>query len=408
MVKTDIVIIGAGLNGLAASLALGGRRCRKPLRVTLIERGDPARFADPAHDSRASALTAATQKMLSGLGVWHGMATSAQAMKKVLVTDAASPEARQALLSFLESDVSTPAMFLENHVIFKALLDEISQSPNITLMTGQGVSGFHFGPGLAKVTLADGTEIKASLVIGADGRGSPTRQAAGIGFDSWPYAQSAITLTVGHALPHGGRAEEHFNPQGVFAILPLSGNRSSLVWTEPHEKAKALCALPDEAFLAELRQRFGSHLGQLSLLSLRHAHPLSMMMAKSFVGPRLALLGDAAHVIHPLAGLGLNLGFKDAAALADCVMEAAALGQDIGGDAALEAYARWRRFDTQSTAAMMHGLHFLFANDHEALRLLRQVGLRMVDKLPALKRVFEKEAAGLTGQLPRLMRGLAA
>ncbi len=408
MAKTDIVIIGAGLNGLAAALALGGRQCRKPLSVTVIEKGDPARFANPAHDSRASALAAATQRMLAGIGVWSAMVPFAQAMNQVVVTDAALPEARQTLLSFLDSSDSAPTMFVENHAIFKALLEEMALSPQITLTTGQAVAGFHFGPGLAQVSLADGREIKASLVIGADGRGSPTRQAAGIEVENWPYAQSAITLTVGHELPHGGRAEEHFNPHGVFAILPLSGNRSSLVWTEPHEKAQALCAMPEDAFLDELSKQFGAHLGKLSLLSPRHAHPLSMMMADRFVGKRLALVGDAAHVIHPLAGLGLNLGFKDAAALVDCVMQAADLGQDIGGEAALEAYSRWRRFDTISTAAMIHSLDLLFANDQVALRSLRQAGLRLVDKIPALKRAFEKEAAGLTGDLPRLMRGLAA
>lgn len=408
MIRFDVLIVGGGLNGLAMALALGGKACRRPLKVGVVEKGDPRWFADPAHDSRATALTAASIAMLQAMGAWPAMAGLTQPMRKVIVTDGKSPEARPPLLSFLNEGEMAPAVFFENHVIFKALLEQIEQSPQIGIITGQAVGRFSYGPGLAGLVLENGEELKAELIIGADGRNSPAREAAGIGFDRWPYEQSAITLTVGHELPHDGCAEEHFNPDGVFAILPLSGNRSSLVWTEPHEKAKALCALPDAEFLGELSSRFGSHRGRLSLLTPHHAYPLAMQLAKSFTAPRLALIGDAAHVVHPLAGLGLNLGFKDSAALADCVMEASALGQDIGGGAVLEAYERWRRFDTLTTAAMMHGLHGLFANNNESLRLLRDAGLRMVDKIAPLKRLFQQEASGLGGALPRLMRGLAA
>ena len=406
--KTDVTIIGGGLNGLTAALALGGDRCRQPMQVAVVDRTDPHRFADAAHDSRASALTSATISMMQALGVWDDMSGSAQPMAKVIVTDAERAGARTTLLSFLSAEKNTPAAFVENHAIFRALLKAISQSPNITLVTGQQIKGIAHGPGLAVVTLGDDSTLKANLVVGADGRNSLARTAAKIEVETWPYPQSALTLTVGHALPHGGQAEEHFHTHGVFAILPLTDNRSSLVWTMPQDEAQALCAMPDDAFLHVLTARFGSHLGTLSLLSPRHAYPLAMLLAKSLIGPRLALIGDAAHVIHPLAGLGLNLGFKDVAALSEVVMDAQALGQDIGSTATLEAYARWRIFDTQSTAALMHGMHFLFANDHEALRLVRQAGLKLVDRLPGVKRVFEKEAAGLIGALPRLMRGLAA
>lgn len=409
MLKFDVLIVGAGLNGLVAALALGGARCRRPLRVAVVDRVHPAQFAANTHDSRASALTAATQTMLQVLGVWDKLSPLAQNMTDIIVTDSNTTEKKLSLLSFSTGDkTQAPAALIENAHIFKALLAAIDESPSIDILAPHHITGFQFGPGLASLTLKNGEVLKANLIVGADGRGSPTRIAAGIDFDGWDYPQSAITLTVGHELPHLGRAEEHFGPTGVFAILPLQGNRSSIVWTEPHHTAQQICALADEEFLTVLSEKFGGHLGQLTLASPRHAYPLSMYLAKTFVAGRVALLGDAAHVVHPLAGLGLNLGFKDAAALADCVMKAADLGQDIGGNEVLDSYVQWRRFDTLATAGLLDGLNRLFANDDQALRLLRQAGLRVVDSLAPLKDVFIREAAGKVGALPRLMRGLAA
>ena len=411
MSQFDVIIIGAGLNGLATALAVGGRTCRMPLRVALVDRADPHGFAVTAHDSRCSALTLATQRMLRALGAWGAMAPRAQEMRSVIVSDSntnAFAETRKPLLSFLDEGKEAPAVFLENQIIFQGLLGELDQSPGVTLYPNASIQAFHFGPGLARVELASGQSLKANLIVGADGRGSPARVAAGLKYDGWDYDQSAITLTVGHELPHDGRAEEHFNSHGVFAILPLSGNRSSLVWTEPHLKAKALVALPDAEFLKEMQQRFGTQRGALQLLSHRHAYPLIMRLASSFAGQRLALIGDAAHALHPLAGLGLNMGFKDTAALSECVMEAARLGADIGGASVLEGFIRWRRFDTYATAAMMDGMNRLFANSNESLRLLRHASLRLVDQFSPIKHQLQKEAAGLTGNLPRLMRGLAA
>ena len=409
MQKFDVLIVGAGLNGLVTALALGGLKCRNPVRVGIVDRIHPAQFAANTHDSRASALTAATQTMMGVLGVWERLLPFAQNMNDIVVTDSKSTEHRPNLLSFSTSDKSqAPAALIENAQIFKTLLEEIGRSPSIEIMAPQNISGFHFGPGLASITVESGKTIKANLIVGADGRSSPTRLAAGIGFEGWDYPQSAITLTVGHELPHRGRAEEHFSATGVFAILPLMGNRSSIVWTEPHETAKQICALTDEGFLAALSEKFGSHLGKLSLLSPHHAYPLSMYLAKTFVGTRVALLGDAAHVVHPLAGLGLNLGFKDAAALAESIMKAANLGQDIGGTEVLQSYMQWRRFDTLATAGLLDAMNRLFANDDVALRMLRDMGLRAADSLPPFKNILIREAAGQVGRLPRLMRGLAA
>jgi 2-octaprenyl-6-methoxyphenol hydroxylase len=267
------------------------------------------------------------------------------------------------------------------------------------------VERFHFGPGLAAVTLADGAELRAELIAAADGRNSPGREAAGIKLIGWPYDQMGLVATVTHELPHHGRAEEHFTPSGPFAILPLPGNRSSLVWSERTEDAKRLLDLPLPAFEDELRLRFGNHLGEVKLISGRHGYPLAMYVAERFTGPRLALVGDAAHVLHPLAGLGFNLGLRDVAALADCVHDAAALGLDLGSDSVLDRYASWRRFDTVATAAAMDGMNRLFANTNPALTLLRRAGLMAVNRMGGLKAMFATQAAGQSVNLPRLLRG---
>jgi 2-octaprenyl-6-methoxyphenol hydroxylase len=409
MMKVDVAVIGAGLNGIVAALALAGKSAKQPLSVVVIDRFDPYKFAQSSHDSRASALTSATQNMFQALGIWSAVAPHAQSMEKILVTDSKLGEARPSLLSFAEVPGRRPAAaMVENQFIYASLLSEIEKSKNIQLLTGQNIQDITYGSGLAQVKFDNETSLKASLIIGADGRNSLSRQKAGLEMSGWEYAQSAITLTVKHELPHGGEAEEHFHPNGVFAILPLSGNRSSIVWTENHGEAIRLRALEDAAFLSEITLRFGSHRGKLDLAGSRHLHPLSLGLASEFTAPRLALIGDAAHVVHPLAGLGLNLGFKDVACLADCVMDALRLGQDIGSAQMLDQYALGRRFDTVSTIYALDGLNRLFSNDIASLKLLRDAGLRLVDKVPNLKALFMKEAAGQTGNLPRLMRGLAA
>jgi 2-octaprenyl-6-methoxyphenol hydroxylase len=329
-------------------------------------------------------------------------------MDDIVVTDSQHPgDRRPVLLHFGSTDMGggPSAHMIENRHLYGALLDEAMASPNIVLAVGHAVSHYAFGPGLATVTLADGTALRAPLIVAADGRNSPAREAAGIKLVGWPYDQMGLVATVEHELPHQGRAEEHFTPSGPFAILPLPGNRSSLVWSERTDDAKRLLSLDDEGFAAELRLRFGTHLGHVNVISGRHGYPLSMFVADNFAGERLALVGDAAHVLHPLAGLGFNLGLRDAAALADCVHDAAALGLDIGSAAVLERYTQWRRFDTVATAAAMDGMNRLFANANPALTLLRRAGLLAVNRMSGLKSLFVKEAAGVSGTVPRLLRG---
>ena len=406
MQKVDIAIVGAGLNGLIAGVAFASA---KGLTVAIIDQSDPALFAAPTHDSRTSALTLATQTMLNSLGLWQTIESHAQAVKDIIVTDSDDVSASPSLLSFALDAGGKPAVcMVENYRLFASILEKAKTIPTLSFHLGQKLADIKFGPGLATVTLADGTALKATLVVGADGRNSPTREAAGLKLEGWAHAQSAITLTVAHELPHNGKAEEHFTSTGVFAILPLPGNRSSIVWSESHERAQSLNNLSEAEFLVELGKKFGRHLGALKVEGPKHLYPLSTKLANHMTATRLALIGDAAHVVHPLAGLGLNLGFKDAAALVDCVCDAVNLGQDIGGAAVLERYATWRRFDTVSSAYMLDGLNRLFSNDHAGLKLLRDTGLKLVDRSAGLKTFFIKEAAGMSGQVPRLMRGLAA
>ena len=404
----DAIIIGAALNGLAAALALGGNRVRRPLRVLVADAKNPQDFSNSGFDGRASAITSSARRMFEALGIWDELSSFAQPIEEIIVTDARDASVpRPVFLHFDKADMQgrPSAHMIENRYLYDALLRNAQASPHIAFATGQAVTGYSFGPGLASIRLAGGSEHRASLIIAADGRNSPAREAAGIVMQGWTYDQMGIVATVAHELPHHGRAEEHFTPSGPFAILPLPGNFSSLVWTERLADAKRILALPDADFLTELKRKFGSHLGEVKVVSGRHGYPLALYVARDFTAPRLALAGDAAHVLHPLAGLGFNLGLRDVAALAECIHDAVGLGLDPGSAAVLERYTVWRRFDTVLTAAAMDGLNRLFGNDNSFLRFARDTGLMVVNRLPKLKSIFVGEAAGQGGASPKLLRG---
>ena len=406
--RFDVIIVGAALNGLAAALALAGSKATRPLSVAVIDIKDPYQRILADRDARASAITASSRQMFAALGVWDHISLHAQDMREIVVSDGkGAAEDGPVLLQFGDTSTGQPAMacLVENNHLLQGLLAGIAASPNIALITGHGVASQSFGPGLARIKLSNGTQFSCSLIIAADGAKSAMRQAANIDLVGWSYDQMGIVVTFSHELPHQGRAEEHFTPSGPFAILPLTGNRSSIVWTKSTAEAKRILALSPADFKVELHSQVGNHLGEIEIIGQPQGYPLAMFFAKEFHGERLALVGDAAHIIHPLAGLGLNLGLRDAAALAECVSDAYALGQDIGGLAVLERYTVWRRFDTVTTAATMDGFNRLFSNDNSFLRLIRDLGLRTTNQTRGLKQAFAREAAGQTGSLPRLLRG---
>jgi 2-octaprenyl-6-methoxyphenol hydroxylase len=294
---------------------------------------------------------------------------------------------------------------VEHGDLIRVLADAVAEQSPIVVFAPDTVTGYEADRFRAQVTLGNGGSIEANLLVAADGKRSRLREQAGIKCVGWTYPQIGIVTTVAHEKPHHGEAMQHFLPSGPFAVLPLTGNRSSIVWTEGKEQGEAIMALDEAAFLAELGKRFGHRLGAISLAGPRQSFPLDMQIARAFVADRLALIGDAAHAVHPLAGQGLNIGMRDVAALAETIIDATRLGLDIGALPQLERYQRWRRFDSAFSATVMDGLNRLFSNDSAPLRILRDLGLGLVDRAPALKRFFVSEAAGATGTVPRLLAG---
>jgi len=402
--RTDMVVGGAGFAGLALAIALR-EGLGEAFTVTVV---DPALKAEHSKDPRASAIAAAARRLFEAIGVWDAVEADAQPMLDMVITDSKLDDAvRPTFLTFGgEVEPGEPfAHMVENRYLIDALVKKATEL-GVELRAG-AVSGFENSPNTIDVKLADGESIATRLLVGADGAKSRIREQAGIASHGWNYNQSGIVCTVAHERDHNGRAEEHFLPAGPFAILPLTGKRSSIVWTEETREAERIVALPDEDFHAELEQRFGLHLGDLKVVGARRAFPLGLFTARSFIGERLALIGDAAHIIHPIAGQGLNMGLRDVAALAEAVADAARLGLDIGAPEVLERYQRWRRFDTLTMGAATDGLNRLFSNRSDVLRLARDVGLGIVERIPQLKQVFIREAAGFTGDVPKLLRGEA-
>ena len=407
MKHVDVVISGGGMVGLPLGLALaqGG------FKTLVADAAAPARMLEPQFDGRVSALAYASVRMLTALGVWEGLAAHAQPIHEILVSDGAiGRPASPFSLHFDAEEIGAHALgyIAENRHIRAALYDVVARTPNLELAAPAVVKSLAVEQGGATVTLADGEEIKCALVIAADGRESRLRNESGIGVIGWFYPQTGIVATVEHEKPHNGVAYEHFLPSGPFAILPMTGNRSSLVWTEAKTKAPGLLALDEAGFNDELARRFGSHLGRARAAGPRWSYPLSFHLAREFVRPRFALAGDCAHGIHPIAGQGLNLGLKDAAALAEVLLDAARLGRDIGALDTLKRYERWRRFDSFTLAASTDALNRLFSNDIAPLRHLRDLGLGIVDAIGPARRFFMRHAGGDVGKLPRLMKGEAA
>ncbi len=400
--QRGIVIGGGAFAGLALALALRqGFGEGTPIIVA-----DPALATQPSRDPRASAIVAACRRLFEALGVWDQVSDTSQPILDMVVTDSQLDDATRPTFLTFGGEVAPGEPFahmVENRHLIDALVQR-AQASGIELRAA-AVTSFETRADGIGVTLSDGATIDASLLVAADGARSKLRERAGIATHGWDYDQSGIVVTVGHERDHEGRAEEHFLPAGPFAILPLKGQRSSLVWTEARDEAARIVALPADEFHHELELRFGLKLGEIRALDTPRAFPLGYFVARSFIAPRLALVGDAAHVIHPIAGQGLNMGLKDIAALAECIVDAARLGIDPGQIDVLERYQRWRRFDTMAMGVATNSLNALFSNRSTLLRSVRDIGLGLVDRLPPLKNAFIRQAAGLSGDVPRLLRG---
>ena len=399
----DILIVGGGLNGPALALAgaQGGLSS-----VVIDARPAPAR-GEPGFDGRAYSLAVASRRLLTAIGVWPMFAERAQPILAIKASDGrAGAGASPLFLHFDAADIEEGPMghMVEDRFLYAAFRSAMAAEPRITLLSGETVVAQSIGA-QAHLTLASGRVLTGRMIAGCDGRGSGTATRAGIGRTGWAYGQTALVTAVEHERPHNGTAHQFFMPEGPLAILPLSGNRSCIVWSETQAHAAVIQALPDADYLAALRPRIGDFLGEVRLAGERFSYPLSLSLADRYAMARLALVGDAAHGVHPIAGQGLNLGFRDVAALAEVLTLAARRGEDIGAADVLARYQHWRRFDTTALALGMDMVNRLFSNDNPVLRGLRDLGMGAVTRSPALRRGFIRAAAGLTGDLPVLLQG---
>jgi 2-octaprenyl-6-methoxyphenol hydroxylase len=410
--RFDIAIAGGGTAGLVLACALADS-LGAGVRIALLDRL-PLQPGAALVDARAFALSAGARRMLSTLGVWPAVAVHAQPVTAIDITDSSLHDAfRPVLVSYDNTvDGGEPAThILEEGRLREALLIAAAARPAVALLGAEPAVDFETDDHGVSVAIGSGRSsrsLRVKLLVAADGRNSPLREAAGIGVVRWSYPQTGIVATVRLDRPHQGRAVQHFLPSGPFAVLPLTDDRACITWTEDAARASAILALDDAGFLAETEKRFGYRLGSISLAGPRASWPLDMHLARALVADRFALVGDAAHGVHPIAGQGLNLGLRDVAALTEVVADAARLGLDIGALTVLERYERWRRLDSALSAATFDALNRLFSNDSTLLRTARDFGLGLVERMPALKQLFVAEAAGLNGEVPRLLRGESA
>ena len=401
---SDLLIVGGGLNGPALALAAA----QAGLSSTVIDALPEPTRKNAAFDGRAYALALASVRLLQNLGIWHRVAENAQPMLEIKVSDGRAGEGPSPFfLHFDHAEIEEGPMghMLEDRYLRRALIEAMAEQPLITQVSNDTVTAQESAATGVTVTLASGKTLTGRLLIGADGRSSGTAARAGIRRTGWGYGQTALVAAIEHELPHHGIAHQFFMPPGPLAILPLPGNVSSIVWSETDATATRFAALPDADFMEVLRPRFGDFLGAIKLRGARYTYPLSLTVANSFVADRLALIGDAAHGMHPIAGQGLNAGLRDVAALAQVMTEAARRGEEIAAPDVLARYQQWRRFDTATLAMATDLTNRLFSNDNPLLRAARDLGMGALGHMPRLRRGFIREAAGLTGDLPELMKG---
>ena len=396
--RFDIAVVGGGMVGLTLALGLEGVGAR----VAVIERARLKDIAEASFDGRGSAIAAGSQRILDGTGLWDLLQADAEPIREIRVADGPS----QLFLHYDHREVGEDPLgwIVENAHIRRAFAQAVASS-DVIVFENTALADARFEARSTTLKLADGRTVDTMLAIAADGRQSALRELAGIDVVRWSYPQTAIVCAVTHEAPHHGIAHEHFLPSGPFAILPMTRNRSSIVWTERNDLAPAILELDDDAFAAELKRRFGDFLGDIRVGPQRWAYPLSVVHARDYVAPRVAAVGDAAHAIHPIAGQGFNLGLRDVAALAEIIVDRLRLGLDPGDTEALMRYQKWRKPDNMMMIAATDSLNRLFSNDVAPVRMARDTGLALVNQLPPLKRVLMRHAMGLVGDLPRLTRG---
>ena len=400
---TDIAIVGGGLNGpiLAIALAQSG------IQTTVIDAQSTASLQADGFDGRSYAVALTSQRLLKRLGLWDQLSEHAQPMLEIKVTDGRAGEGPSPFfMHFDHAEIEEGPMgfMVQDRHLRPVLLQAIAANPLITHLPKTRVIAQTPNAGGITVTLDSGDLIQAAAVIGCDGRSSGTCERAGIKRVGWGYGQTALVCAIAHEKPHGGIAHQFFMPAGPLAILPLPGNRSSIVWSETEANAAAFNALSEADYLNMLRPRFGDFLGEISLEGARFTYPLNLTIAQNLVAERVALVGDAAHGVHPIAGQGLNAGMRDIAALAQIMTQAKQRGEDYGSIQVLKRYEEWRRFDNAALALATDTFNRLFSNDNPILRMGRDLGMGIVNAMPGLRRGFIREAAGLTGELPDLMR----
>ena len=399
--RFDVIIVGSGPVGLTLALAL--TQSARGMRVALVDR----RPLSVPRDNRASAIAAGVRRVFEALGTWPAMQAEAQPITTMRITDSGTGDIARPLFLTFDGDLAPGEAFahmVPNRVSMQVLMDRLDES--VTVFAPAEVTGYRLDDGQAALSLADGQILRAPLLVAADGAQSALRGMAGIGVTGHDYGQTGLVTTIAHALPHEGVAYEHFRPAGPFASLPLPGNRSSLVWTERREDAQRYLDMDATALAETIEEQMGACLGAVTLEDKLMGFPLRLQLARAFVAPRLALVGDAAHVVHPIAGQGLNLGLKDVAALAEVVIGAVRLGLDHGSEDVLGRYQAWRRLDTAGMAAMTDGLNRLFSNDVAPVRALRDFGLGLVDRAGPVKTALIRTAAGVSSGGPKLLSGL--
>lgn len=399
--RYDVCVLGGGLVGATMAVALS----QHGLRVALVDPVGGAPQRDPAFDGRAYAIAPGSARLLGALGIWESVLGQAEAVQRISVGDRCAGPVTPAMLHFDPAEAASDALgwIVEDRHLRVGVQDRLGASD---VARHEGAMPNRVDRGSTGVEIdVNGVMLTASMVVACDGRNSKTAKAAGIHYLSWGYGQTGLVSAIQHDLPHDGEATQAFFPGGPFAVLPLTGNRSSLVWSEKDAEAARITALDDDAYLAEIARRLDGRLGDIRMAGKRWAYPLGLSLATEYARPRLVVAGDAAHGVHPIAGQGMNMGLRDVAALVEVLLQAARRGEDIGALDVLQRYEQWRRFDATAMALGMDALNRLFSSDLGPLQGLRNLGLGLVGRMGSARRAFMAEASGRSGDVPRLLAG---